>query len=193
MVVRVDGLLGTHLPSQELNRAVRDDLVGVHVRGGARARLEDVQHEVLVERAVHHLGGRAADRFRPFLIQKAEFRVHLCGCFLDRSERLNEPAPEPDAADGEVPSSPFRLCAVQHPRRNAHFTHRILLDPLPGRGLRRRRVLHLRSHRSRTPLARPAPRRDPRTSPFSAPGRTWPAAWRRAMRRREAPFAGSPG
>ncbi len=147
VVVRVHGIFRANLASKELNGAVRDDLVGVHVGGSARAGLEDVEHEVLVQRAVHHLGGRPLDRFRALRIQEAELRVHLGSRLLDRSERLNEPTPETNAADGEVPSSPLGLSAIQHPGRYAHLAHRILLDPLHGCGLDRGRVLRLRSHR----------------------------------------------
>ena len=48
----------------ELDRAVRDHLVHVHVRLGAAPRLPDPQRELAVERPVGHLVGRALDERR---------------------------------------------------------------------------------------------------------------------------------
>lgn len=56
MVIRVDGLLGAHRAAQDLNRAVGDDLVGVHVGLRARTGLPDDQREVVEQLALGHLG-----------------------------------------------------------------------------------------------------------------------------------------
>ena len=47
VVVGVDGLLGAHCAAEDLNGAVGDDLVGIHVGLGARARLPDDEGEVV--------------------------------------------------------------------------------------------------------------------------------------------------
>lgn len=47
VVVGVDGLLAAHLAAEDLNGAVGDDLVGVHVGLGAGAGLPDDQREVV--------------------------------------------------------------------------------------------------------------------------------------------------
>src|SRR5688572_12960282 len=52
VVVRVRGALRAQWLAGELAHAVRDDLVGVRVRRGARARLKDVHREMPVELAL---------------------------------------------------------------------------------------------------------------------------------------------
>ena len=65
VVVRVNRRLAPELAAEQLDRAVRDDLVHVHVRLGARARLPYVERELAVELPRDHLVGRGADRRRP--------------------------------------------------------------------------------------------------------------------------------
>ena len=57
VVVRVHRLLRAHLPPSELDRAVADDLVGVHVGLRPAAGLPDDEREMRVERAGDHLVG----------------------------------------------------------------------------------------------------------------------------------------
>lgn len=61
MVVRVDGLLGAHLAAENLNGAVGDDLVGVHVGLGTGAGLPDDQREVIQQLTLGDLGGGLLD------------------------------------------------------------------------------------------------------------------------------------
>ena len=61
VVVRVDGLLGTELASEELNRTVGDDLVDVHVGLGAGTGLPDDQGEVVEELTLNDLVGGLDD------------------------------------------------------------------------------------------------------------------------------------
>ena len=61
VVVGVDGLLGALLAAEDLNGTVGDDLVGVHVGLGARARLPDDQREVVHELAIGDLLGGLLD------------------------------------------------------------------------------------------------------------------------------------
>ena len=60
VVVGVDRLLAAQLAAGQLDGAVGDDLVGVHVRLGAAAGLPDAERELVVELPVDDLvGGRA--------------------------------------------------------------------------------------------------------------------------------------
>ena len=61
VVVGVDGRLRAHLAAENLNGAVGDDLVGVHVGLRAGARLPDDQREVVHELAVGNLLGGLLD------------------------------------------------------------------------------------------------------------------------------------
>jgi hypothetical protein len=62
VVVGVDGLLAAHGAAQNLNGAVGDDLVGVHVGLGAGAGLPDDQREVVNELERGNLLGGLLDR-----------------------------------------------------------------------------------------------------------------------------------
>lgn len=61
VVVGVDGLLGAHLSTEDLNCSVRDDLVGVHVGLSARAGLPDDEREVVHQLAFRDLGSSLLD------------------------------------------------------------------------------------------------------------------------------------
>ena len=112
VVVRVDRRLRAELPARHLDRAVRDDLVRVHVGLRAGARLPDVQREVVVERAVGDLTRGVGD-------QAAELGVELS--VLDVGERgglLQDPHGPHDLhghaigvgpADREMVDRPLRL------------------------------------------------------------------------------------
>ena len=53
VVVRVHGIARADRLARELRAAVRDHLVGVHIRRGAAAGLEEVDREMRIERALH--------------------------------------------------------------------------------------------------------------------------------------------
>ncbi len=86
VVVRVDRVLAAKLAAGELDRAVRDHLVHVHVGLGARARLPDGQREVVVERAGDHLIGGAHDQLGPVGVEEAELPVDEGRRFLQEAE-----------------------------------------------------------------------------------------------------------
>jgi thiazole synthase ThiGH ThiG subunit len=85
-VVRVHGFLRTDLAAKDQVRAIRDDLVGVHVRRRTGAGLEDVEYEVSVELTVHHLLRSLPDSSGALRIQQAELLVHLGRSTLDRAQ-----------------------------------------------------------------------------------------------------------
>jgi hypothetical protein len=58
----MDRLLRSHLAAGELDRAVRDDLVDVHVRLRSGAGLPDAQRKMRVELAGDHLVGACDDQ-----------------------------------------------------------------------------------------------------------------------------------
>src|SRR5690606_1143589 len=128
MVVGVDALRAD-LRAAELQRAVRDHLVRVHVRRGAASRLEDVDHEVRIVLTGDHLVSGLDDILRERVLQQAQLRVRLCRCLLEHAERGNELAREPQVADGKVFYGPLRLCTPQCIGRNLHLAERVLLDP----------------------------------------------------------------
>ena len=64
VVVRVNRRLAPELPAEELDGAVRDDLVHVHVRLRSRSRLPHVERELAVELSGDDLVGDRADGLR---------------------------------------------------------------------------------------------------------------------------------
>ena len=100
--------------ARELDRAVRDHLVRVHVRGRTRAALDDVHHELAVQVAGADFLRGCDDRVRDVAIEQAELVVGHCRRFLDRRECLHEERVlrDGDAGDREVLDRAQRLHAV---------------------------------------------------------------------------------
>jgi len=94
--------LGTGSATQDLGRAVGDDLVGVGVGRGTGTGLVDVDGELVVEPAVDDLLGGFDDRPCLLLRQQAELQVGLRGGLLDQAERADESSWEGLAGDGKL-------------------------------------------------------------------------------------------
>ena len=90
VVVGVDRRLGAHLAAQHLDGAVTDDLVGIHVRLGARAGLPDHQREMVVQLAVDDLVGRVDDRVADGGVELAQRHVGLGGGALDDAQGADD-------------------------------------------------------------------------------------------------------
>jgi len=90
LVVGVDRLLGAHLAAQHLDGAVRDHLIGVHVRLGARTRLPDDQREVVVQLAFDHFIGGGDDGVGQLGVQLAQVAVGLGGGALDDAQGAHD-------------------------------------------------------------------------------------------------------
>ena len=69
VVVGMDRCLRAHLATQQLDGAVGDDLVGVHVGGGPRAGLEDVERKMIVVGPPSHLSRRLTDGIGKLLVE----------------------------------------------------------------------------------------------------------------------------
>ena len=112
VVVRVNGVAGSKLSAEGFDGDVGDDLVGVHVGRRARAGLEDVDHEGIVEFAVDDsLGGRD-DGGGTFGVEGFKIEVDLGGALFDLSDGPDEGATEAEVADGEVEFGAAGVCAV---------------------------------------------------------------------------------
>jgi len=111
VVVRVDRLLGAHLAAQHLDGAVRDHLVGVHVRLGARTRLPHDQREVVVQLAFDDFIGRLDDDVGQGRIQLAQLTIGLGGGALDDAQGPHDRQGLLLPADLEVSQRTLRLGA----------------------------------------------------------------------------------
>ena len=118
VVVRMDGRLSATRPAEPLVGKVRQDLVHVHVRLGARSRLPDRERELVVELALRHVGCRRRDRFGEGGREKPEVLVHEgCG-LLDERKRLDERNRHALAADAEILQGALGLRAPKALRGN---------------------------------------------------------------------------
>ena len=104
VVVGVHGGLGPQLAAGQFDGAVADDLVGVHVRLGARAGLEDDQRELGVELAGNDLVSSLDDEVCHVARELTELLVGQGGGFLQSAQGTNHVAPphEGVATDLEV-------------------------------------------------------------------------------------------
>ena len=74
MVVRVQVLVLALAMPEQFEAAVRDHLVGVHVRGGARAALDHVDDELVVQLAGDDLVAGLDDRVGFAVLQRCRVR-----------------------------------------------------------------------------------------------------------------------
>ncbi len=103
VVVRVDVLAGER----------GDHLVRVHVRGRARAGLEDVDRELVVELARRDPGRGGRDPLRLVAVEQAEVGVRARGGALDAAEPARDRRRDRLAGDREVRDRLRRLAAPE--------------------------------------------------------------------------------
>src|SRR5688572_31287530 len=105
-------LLAPHLATSDLDGAIRDYFVGVHVRLRATAGLPDAQREVIVKLASDDLVGSLEDKLA-FLFRKlAKVAVHQRAGFLEDAEGAGDFARHDIAADVEMDERTRGLGAV---------------------------------------------------------------------------------
>src|SRR6185436_6656380 len=103
VVVHVDAIAGDG----------RDHLVRVHVRGGAGARLEDVDRELRVELAVRDPVAGGRDPLRLLGVEQAQLTVHARGGSLDPSQPAGDGRGDRLPGDREVADRLPRLSAPE--------------------------------------------------------------------------------
>ncbi len=134
VVVGMDGLLRTHHPAQHLDGAVRDDLVRIHVRLRARARLPDGEREMRVELAVDHFLRGSDDLLADILVEQAERHIGLGGGPLDDAERAHDGERLLLPADLEIGERTLRLGAPVFVGGDFDGTERVGLGAALGHG-----------------------------------------------------------
>ncbi len=122
------------LAAEQFAGPVGDDLVGVHIGRGARAGLENIQHELPVPLAVNDFLRGLGDGLGQFGIQVAQFLVGQRRVFLDQSQRPDEPPRKAQVADGKVLHRARGLRAVISGGGHLHRSH--------GIGLGAKRFVH---------------------------------------------------
>src|ERR1041385_692300 len=121
----MDRLLASHNATRELNRAVRDHLVGVHVGLGSPAGLPHAQRKVLVEFSFNDLIASLHDQLRLVMREFAELFIDERRGFLENAERANHLMRHPVIADIEMMKRALRLSPPVTITGNLDCTHRV--------------------------------------------------------------------
>ena len=113
----------------DLQRTVGDDLVGVHVGRGARAALNHIHGEKLVEPARHDFAAGLRYGSEKFVGEKPHRVVGDGGTQFDDGQPLDETRVFAQAkfADGEILQSAHGLHAVQYVVRHFYATEQVAL------------------------------------------------------------------
>jgi hypothetical protein len=127
VVVGVHGRLAPPLASQSLDGPVGDHLVGVHVAGGPRAGLEDVDRELVIVFPVRDLLGRGHDGVGDLRGQVPLVAVDLRGRPLDEGQGPDQPARQAPPADREVLHRPLGLRPPEGLGGHRHLAQGVLL------------------------------------------------------------------
>ena len=125
VVVGVNRVFGTDGFAGDLAASVGDHLVGVHVRGGARAGLKNVHRKVFVVFALGHLLRRLGDQGRDRRFDRTELLVRFGGGGLEVTESVNHLRGDRTMGDGKVADCPLGRGAVERFGRHGHRSHRV--------------------------------------------------------------------
>ena len=96
------GFLGTNGFPGDLANAVRDDLVGIHVRAGAGAGLVNVKHEMRVELACGNFKRGLLDESGFVPSEYAKLRVRFRDSPFDEAVGVDDRVGDGPTADGKV-------------------------------------------------------------------------------------------
>src|SRR5712692_3356081 len=115
--------------SRQLDGPVADDLVGVHVGGGARAGLVDVDGALVVEFACGDYAGGLNDRLSDFRLELTQLPIGDGGSDFDQAKCSDQACGQRLAGYREILNRPLGLGAVVSLSGDFHFAHGISLDP----------------------------------------------------------------
>ena len=113
------------LAAEQFNGAIGDDLVGIHIRRGAGAGLENIQDKFAVPFSIGHLLGRLDDGRGDLRFEAAQLLVGQGGVFFDQAKRADERAGKAQVADGKILDGPCRLRAIISGSGHLHWPHGI--------------------------------------------------------------------
>ena len=159
VIVGMDRLVGLEaVAAGDLDGAIADHLVGVHVARRARPGLKDVDRKLVVELPVGHFAA-SLHQGRDLLVvervfaragQLAQIVVGRGGGQLHQPQGMNQRRRQLPARHGKILDRPLRLGAVISLGRNAHLAHRIALDTKIGHRYPQCGNLSLRSRKAAT-------------------------------------------
>ena len=127
VIVRVHRMFAAQPAAENLDGAIGNHLVDVHVGVGAGSGLPDDKGEMIVEGAVDHFVGRAADCVGYWAIQQPKLLMDRRHRFFYHTECPEKGTGHPVAADGEIIQGSLGLGAPVPMGRNFHRTEGIRL------------------------------------------------------------------
>ena len=107
-----------------------DDLVDVHVRLRAAARLPDDKRELRVQLTGAHLARGCGNGIRKTFVHRAKAGVHVRGRLFHSGERMDDLRRHFFRADAEVFIAALGLRAPELISRHAHLAHRVVFDAI---------------------------------------------------------------
>ena len=113
VVVRIDGVVIAQRPAEDLQGAIGQHLVDVHVGRSARPALQGIDDDVLVERSGDHLPAGGFDGGELGVVPTAQFVVGPRRGQFDRAEGVNQPAMDRPVGQREVLDRPQRVDSPQ--------------------------------------------------------------------------------
>src|SRR6266566_6051432 len=130
VVIRVNHRLVPSLAPEKLDRAIRDDLVHVHIRRSPATGLEDVNNELVVKSSLHYLLGRGDDSLAFLRVQQSQLHVGPRSGELDQSHSPNEFLRKAQTRYWEVLNGPLGLSAIIRGTRDLDFAHGVPVQQL---------------------------------------------------------------
>ena len=129
VVVGVDQRIIALFAAQDLDGAVGDDLVGVHIGAGARAALDGIDDELIVQPARDDLIARLLDGAGHLLPDGAGGQVGARAGLFDPGDADDHIPLQALAGDGKVFRRADGMDAVVNILGNVHFPDDIVLNP----------------------------------------------------------------
>ena len=134
MIVRVQRVVATLLQPHDFQRHVGDNLVRVHVGGGARAALNHIDHELIVEFSGDQRVAGFDDWLGELSVERAEFYVGTRSRFFDEADGTNQVGHRRDhgARYREIFNCARRVHAPVGAVGNKFFAQKIVFDAVAG-------------------------------------------------------------
>ena len=134
VIIGMDRLLRSQHAARDLDGAVRDDFVDVHVGLRAAARLPDAQRELIIPLALNHLVGGLHNQLRLLCRELAQVQIYERTRLLQNSECPYQLGRHGVAANVEVEQRALRLRAPVHIRRDFNLPHAVGFHARAGHG-----------------------------------------------------------
>ncbi|MNU66989.1 hypothetical protein D3C71_563160 [compost metagenome] len=129
MIIRVKAGIIAFFVAKQFQRAVGDDLIGIHVGRGAGSALNFIHHELLTQRAGADFAAGLGDGFHSFGVEQAELVICACRSLLHIGQSPDEIGVVANGHPGdlEVFHSARRVHAPIDIRRNFLCPEQIML------------------------------------------------------------------